>query len=399
MKIGVIGAGTASAVSILSVFHALQQRPIPKDDVVTISCIYDPSIPITQVGESAGNAVQRLLFDVLDFDVLEDIDNFDGTLRWSTKYFWEEANNKNFQVKYEQPGFHLNSEKFSKYVVDQLGKTYGNFIEIHDSVSAITQTDKQISVVCKNKTYDFDFVINCSGTPTKEELDSPAYRAPKFESVNSVILFPHFEKYNESFTSSYVHKNGWMFGVPLQHRKAFGYLYNNKITTTDDALAHFAEIKGIDTSSLRKFSWKPYYKVEAMTGRELAMGNRLYFFEPHQAIPLHYYIQLTYEFMYNLTVTSDVVSNTNKHINKFHLDNMDDIQDLIALNYQGDNLIESEFWSYARDHAVNRLTNSITFKAWLHYVKIHGYTNFWCHSPSMMRGYVSGFGLSSKLRV
>ena len=88
-----------------------------------------------------------------------------------------------------------------------------------------------------------------------------------------------------------------MFGVPLSFRKAFGYLYHDALTSDEEAIADFSKIKNIDANTCRKIKWQQYYKNNAMEGRILYMGNRLYFFEPHQAIPLHYYVFLTSKFL------------------------------------------------------------------------------------------------------
>jgi hypothetical protein len=111
-----------------------------------------------------------------------------------------------------------------------------------------------------SRDYNFDYVIDCRGTPSQEELNSDLYEKNVFQSVNSAILYPDFTKYDEPFTSTHFHEQGWMFGVPLQHRKAWGYLYDKNITSHEDASEHFAKLKGIDTTNLRRFNWEPYYK-------------------------------------------------------------------------------------------------------------------------------------------
>jgi hypothetical protein len=222
-------------------------------DKLSITCIHDPNKPTAQVGESTSGAIYSIMRNVLDLEFKEDLDLFDGTLRYYTQYTWSQASGNDFSVHYDSPGIHLNSEKWSSYVFEKLKIKYENFTEIHDDILSTRYLENSASAHSKDNSYTFDFLIDCRGTPTPAELDSDEYVVECFETVNSVILFPDFKNYQEEFTSSYVHENGWMFGVPLQHRKAFGYLYNNKSTSYEEAIEHFSKLKNIDASTLRNF--------------------------------------------------------------------------------------------------------------------------------------------------
>jgi hypothetical protein len=392
MKICVLGGGTAAAVCVLEL-HRLLKSPVPRD--IQIYSVYDPTIPTTLVGESASLLVLQLLQDVLDFDPADDLKDLDGTIRWCTKYFWQDANNKDFKVTYRLPGMHMNSEKFSQYVLNKIQNKYSNHRIIHSHVLEITQSDKSVIVKCEDQLLEFDYVIDCTGSPSKEDLEGNKYSRPEFVGVNSVILFPHVKEYNENFTSSYIHKNGWMFGVPLTFRKAYGYLYNNSITSEQEAITEFSAIKGIDASTCRKFSWDQYYRKNAIDHRVLYMGNKIYFFEPHQAIPLHYYILLTRKFFESVLLNYST-SIVNSIVNQHHLANMSAIQDLIALNYQGENKINSEFWNYAKASSFNRLNNSPEFKNWAALVDRFGWRKYWSHDDTVMKQYCEGFDINLK---
>jgi len=390
MNIGIVGAGTASAISILTIIDAMNNHP-NKFRYTNLYCIHDPNMPTAQVGESASPYVYALINRVLGTDFSEDLDKYDGTLRYYAKYFWTEAVGKDFCVYHTTPGVHLNSQTFSNYVFEKLKKRYPYFSIITDTVKSVTNGDNQAKVSCTKVDYNFDFVIDARGTPSNTELDSDAYCTDVFESVNSVILYPEFKSHDEPYTGAYVHNNGWMFGVPLTHRKAFGYLYNNKITSQADACQDFERIKGIDTANLRKFSWRPYYKRNAMDGRIFSTGNRLYFFEPHQAIPLHYYVSLMDLFIHEVVALP--LENLNYRVNTFHNDRMEQVQNLIALGYCS-NKIESEFWQTIKPKAVNQLLNSKDWQAWLLTVKSSSkILDYYTHSAPIMKFYIEGFNI------
>jgi hypothetical protein len=383
MKICIIGAGTASAIALLKIFEIVIDNRQPNIEVV---CIHDPTIPVTHVGEAAGPVVLYLLYRVLNFCVPDEIKEFDGTLRWGNRYMWNDP----FFVNHGSPGLHVNSEKFSFFVINKLAQQYSNFKIINDSVKSIEQTDKVVTVSGAISDYSFDYLIDCRGTPSKEELASDKYANPEFSGVNSVILYPDFKDYHEDFTSVYMHENGWMFGIPLTHRKAFGYLYNNTLTTEEEARSHFENLKNIDTSNLRKFSWDQYHRKEAIEGRILYLGNKLYFFEPTGAIPLHYYMLVVNQFF------STIINNKHEilehHVNKVHRNAVNAVQDLIALNYVGNNSLDSEFWKNAKEKSFNRLKNSERFMTW---AKDNAgksvFSEYWKFDTRTMEQYVKGF--------
>ncbi len=392
MNIGFIGAGTASAIAIMTAIKTMQTLNVDFNDV-TITCISDPNKPTAQVGESTSGLVYDTMREVLGLDFLEDIDVYDGTLRYYTNYFWEQANGNNFTVSYHSPGFHLNSDKWSSYILNKLTERYSYFLDVQDEIIEINQLNGAVVVKGAKDSYFFNYLIDCRGSPSKEELAGDEYDTTVFESVNSVILFPDFKNYMEYNTSAYVHDNGWMFGVPLQHRKAFGYLYNNKITTYDDAVIAFSKLKNIDASKLRNFSWQPYKKKLALDRRVLSLGNRLYLFEPQQAIPLHYYAMLAETFIEGVAnnIREDELADNINDFNNIFLEN---IQNLMALSYVGKNKIDSPFWTHMQKKSKDKLLNSANWQEWLTRVQeenqILGYAPV---DSSMMRSYLKGFNI------
>lgn len=388
LKIGIIGAGTASSIGLLAFYKRMQDLNFPNVETVLIN---DPAIPITHVGESASALVFRLLYDLFEFEPTEDLEPIDGTLRWCSKYFWEDASGKNFSIKYgAPPGLHVNSQKFSSWVIEKITNKFKSHSNVEDHILEIKQETRGVKVIGSNRTYEFDYIIDCTGTPPAHELDSSLYNAPNFTGVNSVILYQDMKEYNEMHTSAYVHENGWMFGVPLTFRKAFGYCYNNQITTEAEAIEKFSDLKKINANECRRFSWRQYYRTNAIDGKILYLGNRLYFFEPHQALPLHYYAIIVFTFVDMLLENS-----TKDQLNQFHNDSIETLQNLIALNYAGKNAIDSKFWNYTKPLAIQRLKNSQEFVNYCQKSIAAGEPQpYWTFSNRLMESYVNGYGLN-----
>jgi len=391
MKICVLGGGTAAAASLLQIQKSLTQHRMLDTELYSI---YDPNIPITLIGESSTGMLLNSLnvvLDVNDFCMPYVLDEFDGTLRWYTHYYWKEASGKDFLVKHGTPGIHLNSEKFSKWFMDKLTNTNPNYKTILGNVTNIVQGSQRVVVTVNNEKLEFDYLIDCRGTPSKEDLASGKYNFPEFESVNSAILYPEFKNYKEEFTSGTVHENGWMFEVPLQNRKTFGYLYNNNITSTKDAVTHFSKFKGIDASKCKQVSWQQYYRKNAVDNRILYLGNKLYFFEPIQALPLHYYMVLSSEFIGSI-INGETGRMLESKMNAFHSENIEKMKDMVAFNYCGENKIDSPFWNYAKKESAQQLKKSETFVNWCNDVINTGvWEEYGIHHPSIMKTYFDGY--------
>jgi hypothetical protein len=91
---------------------------------------------------------------------------------------------------------------------------------------------------------------------------------------------------NFSYTYHYAHKNGWMFGIPLTHRQGWGYLFNDEITSEQEAINDINEIfkSNKKKKDLRDFKFKPYRTKKFLEGRIIKNGNRAIFYEPMEAL-------------------------------------------------------------------------------------------------------------------
>jgi hypothetical protein len=402
MKICVLGAGSASAIALLAIFDRLKGGNISDIDIY---CLHHPLLETFQVGETTSSNVLMLLSKVLKFNVLNDGKDIDATVKWGSKYYWNDVNGDDFFINMAMPGLHLDSTKFSKYVIERLKQEYAsNMHEIIDYAVYLNESEKNVTVVCEKGEYDFDFVIDCRGVPPKDELEGVDYSKPQYEFVNSVILYPEQTSTNEQITSIYPHKNGWMFGIPLQSRKTYGYLYNNKITTYKDAVEDFSRLKNIDASTLRNFTWQPYFKNLAIVGRTLSLGNRLYLYDPTQGMPLHYYFYIINFFLTPLLLnkTKNLIEISSK-LNGIHALGSDTIQDVTALNYCGPNKINSDFWNISKQLAFNRLNTSPYFKSWARSninlnktTKTPTYSTLWEFPTNYISDIINGYKINIK---
>ena len=394
IKICVVGSGSAAAAFIL------QALCFCKDGApFIIDCIHNPKISILTVGESCSYIITKNIRTSLlsGANINSIIDEFDGRTRLGTVQTWENDLGHKFITNYmpnENKAMHINSEKFSKFVLKKANELYeGIFTEQHKNVLDIQQNGKCATVVCEDGNLEYDYVVDCRGTPTTEEFNNDDYAYTDFETVNSVMIYPEFKSYDEHYTSAKFHKNGWMFGIPLRHRKAFGYLYNNQITSKDEALNHFKLLKPeLEEEKLRYFNWKQYYRKKAMDGRILYMGNKLYFFEPIMGLPLHYYTLVSQGFLNHLYDYFKSSCDIENFVNSLHTADISKIQDVVAFNYVGENNMKSKFWLETKQNGIKRLRNSIRFKEWADCVIENDFVKpYFPHNYEIIIQYLDGY--------
>jgi len=410
IKLGFIGAGTASIATIISIVYTLKKSNLWSDDF-ELYCLHDPNINTLPVGEGLSPLFANMLLTVLDYEYDKNNIQFDETLRFGGKYFWNKAIGKDFDVLYPfSPGLHVNAAKFAPWCINKFKKLYKNFYEIHDNViETVNEKDKAI-IVCEKDKYEYDFVFDCRGFPSDQELDSGEYGFPKNEYVNSVLLYQDFKFYNEQHTTHYVHENGWLFGVPLQHRKAFGYLYNRSMIDKDKALDGFKKtlkeyinLENIDEEKIKSLKWRQYYKKNMMKDRILSVGNRLYFFDPHHGLPLHYAIWTASTFTARLI---DFISNKislkdiNILMNNHHKINIKKVEDILSINYMNSN-IENDYWKTMTQKAKLVILDSKMFISWYDEVKYKNICNtdtkqnfnYGSHHENLMYQYLNGYNI------
>ena len=377
IKIAMLGAGTASCVAMATMIYKHKSKELTSSKYwhirfeIDITCIHDPDIAIFPVGESISPIVHEVIRVATGYSYYNDVHEFDETARWGTKNFWNKAG-EDFSIIYKDPGIHANAAKLAPGLM----KRFNNldyFREIHDTVKEIVQDKNKVSIVGSKNIYrDFDYVFDCRGFPDETSLHDGSYSFPGFKSINAVLLYQDFKNYGEEFTSAYVHENGWMFGVPLEHRKAFGYTYNSEITSEEDAINNFLEnlnyyvgLKDVAVDKIKKVKWSQFYKNTIIDGRVITIGNKLYFFDPQMGVPLHFVYSKVSDFL-------DIVNRAPKFdlsfiqtkFNALYKKHMGELQDVLPINYAGKTKINSPFWNLKQKEAYDFLQNSESFYKW-----------------------------------
>ena len=141
-----------------------------------------------------------------------------------------------------------------------------------------------------------------------------------------------------------------MFGVPLTPRKTYGYMFNDRITSIEEALADMREFFKTDAIDGREYFFKCYYANEPIQGRVGRNGNKAIFFEPLVANSIFLYIHSARVFYDYMMGFSDAQT-----ANAQFVKGVQDLEDLISHYYSGGSTFQSKFWDAAVKASNERL--------------------------------------------
>ena len=280
MKIAVVGAGTAGLYCSVELLESL-----PK--FAKVDLIHSKSISPIEVGESSLISFPHALSCGVDY-----VHHFDSQELGSTVKYGVQFKNWNgvglIPFASGSYGIQFDTTKFPQFVIPRLHKMYPNFSEKVRTVKKIKSLGRKVSLDGE----EYDFVVDCRGYPE----DYSDYIISDKVYLDSAIAIRSYTPGDWEYTYHIAHKHGWMFGLPLQSRTGWGYLYNSKLTSqleAQDDVARILEEYQVEFHSkdCREFSFKNYYAKSVMNedGNIFVNGNRALFLEPIQATSLGCY--------------------------------------------------------------------------------------------------------------
>ena len=196
------------------------------------------------------------------------------------------------------------------------------------------------------KEIDADYIFDCRG---RHGRDKDHYK-PLTNPINSVLLYTDKNGRDPGlhFTKSVATPNGWTFVIPTIDGTAYGYLYNNKITSKKDAKKDFLErfnVPKVDSA----FDFQNYMARDIFIGeRTILNGNRAGFVEPLEATSLGFYIDIA-RHSWEHIVEGKPKDECNQLIQK----KMKQIETFVLYHYQFGSKFDSPFWEYAKSLPFN----------------------------------------------
>lgn len=320
MNIAIIGKGTSAIITALRLMTSGHD----------VEFFYDPDKKPLSVGESTTPHIQGLIFEALDISIGDLADAGIVSYKNGIKYRdWGKGGSFRHHFHGGEVAFHFETGILNDFIHNHLEK------ELNIPYYAERVDDYEIDV--DNKVIindrDFDFVVNCAGWN-----DQSQYYKPVFQTVNSAILYTKDVIDDPTYTLHTATPDGWEFGLPFPDRgiTKCGYLYNNKLSDP--------QIEG------KRISWTPRFSKKLIQNKfEAFNGNRLFFFEPLEALSLLYYHQFAEsicEFLKNKRTLSSY-----QEVNSNYLETITQYTTSLSWYYSYGSIYDTPFWKGVKTRA------------------------------------------------
>jgi len=319
-KIAIVGSGNAGCITALNYgFHG--------DDIFDIDLYHDPNVNIERVGQGTTVSVVQLISDALDIDWSNN--PIKATLKSGIQYEnWGKINHKFFH-RFYMPTMSCH------YVPNLLSKTVMESSYVNTIEKSINDPESEI---------DADFIFDCRGKHKNEYEMYDTIVNP----LNSVVLSRKEGKDLElHYTRCVATPDGWTFVIPNHDSVSYGYLYNNTITSKEDATANFVDM--FDVMPDGDLTFKNYIAKNMWQGeRTILNGNRFSFIEPLEATSTAFYLRVAKVAWDHITeglskeVCNDLIQSESKKLQQF-----------ILWHYQNGSKFNTPFWDYAKQLAFN----------------------------------------------
>ena len=199
---------------------------------------------------------------------------------------------------------------------------------------------KQQTINDPEKEIDSDWIIDCRG---RHNRDKDNYE-PLINPLNSCLLYRKEGRDSDLiYTRTVATPNGWTFVVPNTDSVSYGYLYNNTITSKEDATEDFLErfnFPEIDGD----LTFENYIAKSIFVGeRTMLNGNKCAFLEPLEATATGFYSAVCrgiWDYIEGVY--------TKETANKYVRDEMFRLEKFILWHYQFGSKYDTPFWKHAK---------------------------------------------------
>ena len=315
MKISIVGAGNAGC------FTALYYSWYGRKEDLEVELIHDPNIPPEEVGQATLLGAPELISTKFNY-----YDNYIHATP-KTGILYEGFGKVNEKFIHAFPtntlAMHFCPCELQKFALES-----GRFNVVEDNVDP--------------KDVDADYVFDCRGTPK----DFTGY-TPLKSPVNAAILGKPKWDSKELWSRHVATPDGWAFVIPMDesspsHNGAVGYLYNNKITKTEDAKKNFEQIFDVEVKRERTF--KSYLHMNPIDDRVILQGNRLFFLEPMESTATETYLDWARATFRAIILKEHTKDDAIKDMKKY----IRQVQNFILWHYQFGSKYDTPFWDHAK---------------------------------------------------
>jgi hypothetical protein len=258
-------------------------------------------------------------------------------------YFNEHNYKGKVDYKFNHEAYHLDTYKVGQYIKEKV-LSHSRVSYFDDTIINVQKNENGFleSIITKTgKKIKGDFFIDCSGFSRiliEKEFKNNFVSYENELLVNRALPF-HIENKEDTIINNYTHvtakKYGWMWDIPLQHRKGCGYVYSDNFITPEQAQQEIEKDLGCKIKPQRDIKFKAGRMKKMWCKNVISTGLASGFVEPLEATSIHmtvlqinHFIEQYYtEYMnFNCEVA---IEQYNKEITSV----WDDIKDFIILHY------------------------------------------------------------------
>jgi len=345
-KIAILGAGSAG---LLTATHLCTWL----DDSWEVCAVHDPGKDILGIGESTNGAFISVLERGTNFSLANrgDMAALDATLKLGSKFVGWRARPWINPLLSGNVAIHFNNRRFKDFVFERLRALWpGQFTVLEAGVREVANYADRVALDTDHGSFDFDYVVDCMGTPPAFE----GYTISDCTLVDRCRIHVVRDYAFEPFTDHIATRDGWMFGVPLDGYKTYGYLYNQAITderAAEDEMMRLLGAPSLDAGGYKhSYAFRCYHANQLISGRVCKNGNRALFFEPLIANSMFLYIYAS-RLIYDHVAGGQEAGKCNDLFVKA----VQEMEDVISYYYQGGSTFDTEFWRASARQARARL--------------------------------------------
>lgn len=351
MKIAVIGGGTAGYMAAAHI-----SKFFPDYELYHI---YDSNMPTIGVGEGTLPGFPEWLHAVteLDFEELQKAAHITHKIGVQFEQWGKLNNAYNHNFARERYGYHISATEIIPLLQTVIKGTH-----LNKKVTALHSTGRAVNIQFKtnatkdNANLNVDFAFDATGFP--KTLTNEHIPLKEIPTNAALIRSGPVNSFNQA-TRGVARPHGWIFVIPLTTRTAYGYIYNNNISTKSAVQADFdlfLEQEKVKPTAIEKSLGFPnFIHSTFFDGSLFKIGNAASFMEPLEATALH--VVLT-ELRFSSYWLSDTVIGARgeerwnpavlRILNQTLIKNVRLISLFVGWHYAKGSVFNTPFWEFAQ---------------------------------------------------
>ncbi len=250
--------------------------------------------------------------------------------------------------------YHFNAVKFGKLLAKNATEKLSVKHLIATVVGAKKNDDGSIGKLFlkDGAELEFDFYVDCSGFSSlliARELSVPFIdKSAQILTNTALTLQIPTDGISEikPYTTATAHKAGWIWDIPLTHRRGTGFVYSSAHMSESEAVEQFSKYLGLDLESLspRKIPMTIGYREKFWCKNCVALGLAQGFVEPLEATSILLTDFSAELFARNFPRLTEDVSALADYCNRVVTYSWERVIDFVQLHYCISDRDDSEFW-------------------------------------------------------